>query len=330
MIPSVLRPVYLWAGDPRWCEESLEELGRRIRAKTPGEIHTQTFYLTENSLDPALAQARTLPFLMSFQILRLKEAQCLKAKNFENLERYLSAPSPLTALIFEAASGLERKHPLVELVQAHGEVRFFDEDTHAPRQGKSFVNLKFTAAGKSVDPAALRRLEEQAQIAPSAVDTILDQLILVSGNARQITDEMVQAFEEKFSEVDGFALIGAIASRKTARALVLLRELLDQNAGDYFSLVGLLHWQIRRFWQAGMLLEKGEPESLVMKKCKVSPRQAPYFLRQLRMIPNAKLAQALEGLFRLDWNLKTGQAEGEAALESWVVSLTGADTVVFK
>ena len=46
------------------------------------------------------------------------------------------------------------------------------------------------------------------------------------------------------------------------------------------------------------------------------------FLKQLKNLSRARLEQSLEGLFQLDWKLKTGQAEDGPGLETWVVKST--------
>ncbi len=48
-----------------------------------------------------------------------------------------------------------------------------------------------------------------------------------------------------------------------------------------------------------------------------------FFMRQLQPLSRKKLEQALEGLFHLDWGLKSGRAEGAIDLEKWVVQTVG-------
>lgn len=169
---------------------------------------------------------------------------------------------------------------------------------------------------------ALARLEESAGEFPAFLDSILEQLITYAGETSSITEPMVEIFEQNLGESDTFALTEAISQRKTSAALVLAHALMEKNNRDAVMLIGLLHWQIRRLWQARVLLDRGESEGAVLKKCRVYPGQAPYFLKSLRTFPRKKIEQALEGLFSLDRQMKSGNVETGAALESWLVRVT--------
>jgi len=70
------------------------------------------------------------------------------------------------------------------------------------------------------------------------------------------------------------------------------------------------------------LLDEGESEGRVMQKCRISPKQAPFFKRQFKHFSRVQLERALENLFQLDWKLKTGQVNGPLAMEAWVIETT--------
>ncbi len=314
-------PAILFVGDPFLIDERFKTLLANLRSKMKGEIFVQSYKLGDTPAEQILAAARTLPFLAVFQILRLQEAQNLKDKKAGIFSDYLSSPSAVTLLVFEAAE-LHRDHALVKLISKSGQVTFLEsEDKRAA--GNRFVREKFQKNGKTFAPGVLERLEAQAAEAPAFVDTMMDQLILYAGPQKEITEEMLERFEENWKEPNIFVLTDALVSRKTKEAILCLKQILAQDEKEIIPLLGLLHWQIRRFWQAKAMLEEGAPQSEILRKCKVSPKQAPFFMRQLQQVKKEKLEKALEGLFRLDWDLKTGRAEGAVDLEKWVVQTVG-------
>ena len=134
---------------------------------------------------------------------------------------------------------------------------------------------------------------------------------------------MVQTFEEDWTQDDIFKITNAIAERNVARGLRLLREAMDQNEKDIVGLIGILHWQIRRLWLARALLDSGLSQNEILKKCHISYKQATFFWRQLQGFNKTKLEKALEGIFQLDWKLKTGRVDGPVALESWLIEVAG-------
>lgn len=311
---------FLLVGDPFLTERKFSELRGEIEGAASGQVAVQTARLSERPLEDLFSEFRALPFFAASQIFRLREAQVLKEKDLELLGGYFKQPSPFSVLIFEAPS-LERGHTAAKFFAKHGQVFFLEE--HEKKSAASrLLREKLKRGGKSMTRSALARLEEEAGEAPAFLDSFIDQLIVFAGEVREIDESMVDAFHEKWREVDVFRLTDAIAGRKTGEALTLLRQFLDENEGDLISLLGLLHWRLRRFWQARLLLEKGKSEPEILQRCRVSGRQASFFMRELRALSRQRLEQALEGLFQLDWKLKSGRVQGPAALEAWVAEVT--------
>lgn len=315
-MPAV--PAALLAGDLYLVEEKAKTLIQNIQSDIKGEVYLQTFKLTETPLDSIIASARSLPFLTSFQIFRVQEAQSLKEKKLESLAEYLSSPSSSAALIFEAAS-IDKDHALIKLLLTKKAPILFLEDTDKRIAGSKLVREKLRKSGKTLAPGVLERLEEQAGDAPALIDSVLNQLILYAADQTEITEEMAERFQENWKEPNIFTLTDALMAGRKKEALVCLKQILEQDEKDVISLIGLLHWQIRRFWQAKVLMEDGVSQSDLLRKVKVSPRQAPFFMRQLQSLSRKKLETSLEGLFQLDWGLKSGRAEGAIDLEKWVM-----------
>ena len=288
--------------------------------KSQGEISSQTYYLSEFPLENVISQARTLPFFVVAQIFHLKEAERLKKPDVELLSDYLAHPAHETYLIFESHA-LEKKAELVKCIQNTGEVYFLDE-----RQKKDmatrFIQEKLRVFGKSIKGRALSRLLEEAGENPIFLDTMLERLIHYAGEAEEVSEEMVETFQEQWTQASVFQLTDAIAGRHTGSALTLLYQFMEDQEKDWVTLIGLLHWQMRRFWYAKVLQEEGKSDSDILRKCRVWPKQAPFFMRQLKLFSRKQLEKALEGLFQLDWNMKTGRVEGPQAFEAWVVQTT--------
>ncbi len=311
--------VYLWVGDTFLTERKYQTLLLGLKQKDPDSTATQTFSLSETPLEKILSEARTLPFLISSQVFRLQASERLKEKNMEALANYFQNPSPSTYLVFESAE-LEKDSSLAALISKHGQVQFLDSQ-EKKSAGQSLIKEKLRRAGKTLEPSALARLEEQMGDAPAFLSSVLDQLIAYTGTETQVTEATVEAFQENWKEADAFALTDAIANRNPAKALLLLKQLVD-SPDELISLLGLLHWQIRRLWQARVLLDDGESEGIIIKKCRLSPKQMSFFMRQVKNFSRKKLEYSLEKLFELDWKIKTGQAEGAIALEAWAVQTT--------
>ncbi len=307
-------------GDSFLGTERFQSVSAELTKKHTGEVSSQTFYLKETPLKSVLSQARTLPFGAAAQIFRIMEASLLKKEDVEALEAYVEHPAPSSYLVF-LADEMDAKSSLLALFQKQGELVRLDEGERQTASSR-LIRERLKQAGKTMPAEVIRRIEDKAGEYPAFIDSLLNQLIQYAGEAKEITSEMAVQFEENLSSVDVYKLMDAISARRLADSLVLFSRYLEENEKEFLSFMGLLHWQFRRLWQASVLLEEGISEPTVLKKCKVYPNQSRAFLQQVRSFNRARLERGIEGLFQLDWAVKTGRAEERSGFERWLVELT--------
>jgi len=311
---------FLVVGDPFLIEEKVKSLCAGMAAQIQGDLNRQTYYLADTELERVLTEARSLPFLAAGQIFQLRDLHKLKKADLETLQHYLEKPFPATFLILETQD-LEKTDALVKLMETFGAVYFLSakEDRSSARQ---FIRDKLKHAGKTMSAPATAMLEQAIGDMPSFLDSMLERLIIYAGTQAEITEAMVETFEEDWTEADIFKLVNAIADRRAEEACTTLHRLLENNENDIVGLLGMLHWQIRRLWVGAVLTEEGVPVGEMQKKANVFYKQAPFFMQQLRKFSRKQLEEALEGLFQLDWKMKSGRADGRIALETWVFQVT--------
>ncbi|MSR77909.1 MAG: DNA polymerase III subunit delta [Candidatus Omnitrophica bacterium] len=312
--------VYLLIGDPFLCEEKHKILLDKIRKDIDGEVLSTKFRISETTLDEILLQSRSLPFLTSHQVFLVREAEDIKEKHLEPLRSYLKNPYIKTTLVFEAES-VEKDHPLKKIIVDAGEVVLF-EGSQKKRSGELFIKNKLLQYGKTILPQAVNRLMEKMGDHPILLHSILEQLALYATDQPVIDEAMVETFEESFEELDSFQLGDAIGNLRVDKAILILRKLLEHADSDVSALIGMLHWQFKRFWKVAVLLDSGLSQESALRECRIFPKQAHFFMKQFRLFSREKLEQVLEDLFQLDWKMKTGQVEGSSALETWLITTT--------
>src|SRR3990167_9464294 len=94
--------VFCLAGDSYLIDQKRAEIISQIRNSVPGEIAESGYRLSEGMLERALRDAQTLPFLIQYQIFRMRETDGLRKHELEMLEAYFKTPVRTTYLIFEA------------------------------------------------------------------------------------------------------------------------------------------------------------------------------------------------------------------------------------
>ncbi len=295
-------PLFLLLGDSFLCEEKRKEIIASLEKECGPGLPVTRRSAGEVPLDSLLGEARTLPFLAPAQVFCVTEANQFTKGEIEQWQSYFNSPPAATFFIFEAES-LAKGHPFLEWAGRSG--RLFSLQDETQKLVAHFIREKLKSAGKKITADALELLEAKLGDSFPFLDSVLDRLILEAGERPEIDRSRVEAFEEKLGGYEGWDLVQALSERDVPKSLEILHGLLELSGEDFPSLVGLLHWQLRRFWEA-----------------KKAGRAVP-FARELKGFSLEELEKALEGLFYLDWNLKSGRREGRYEIESWMVKAIG-------
>jgi len=304
---------FLISGDPFLRTQKAKALVAEIEKKSGGPLAHQTFDLDEAPLETALAAARTLPFFSPGQVISVQNARSLKEPDLTVLAAYLENPAPGTTLILES-DDLKGASELQKIIKAKGQLILLAKD-EARGAGATFLQQKLMQYHKTMAPGAQSRILAMCGDAVMFLDTMLERLVQFAGDQQEIDEDMVNRFEENWTEMDVFKLTNALVDRDPARALKVFRDLMEFYEADLFSLVGILHWQLRQLWQAAILLASGVSEREIGAKLRMSPNR----LSALRRFPVARLESAVEALYQIDRKSKTGQLEGVSGLETWLL-----------
>lgn len=309
----MLTKLFLLSGDAFLRTEKIKTLSAEFEKQAGGSVAHQTFDLQEGSFEEVLVAARTLPFFSLGQIFRVQNAESLKETDLEVLASYLENPLPQTLLILES-DDLKGAAELQKLAKAKGQLIALAK-AEARGAGVTFIQQKLAQYKKTMTPGAKARVLAMCGDAVMFLNTMIERLAQFAAEQTEIDESMVLRFEENWAEMDVFKLTNAVVDRDPGRALKVFRELTGIYEADVYSLVGILHWQLRQLWQAAMLLKSGVAEREICSKLKMSSGR----IAVLRRFPLERLEAAVEDLYQFDKKSKTGQVDGVAGMESWLL-----------
>ncbi len=314
------KSIYLIAGDAFMRRAEYDALIPQLQSALGGTCEIQAFDVTDTPLAQVLSAARSLPFLVDSQILRVKQVDRLKENDLSELESYLKTPFAKTILVLEADKA-EDKGRLAKLIHEYGSVIRPVAADRLKREAV-FLRGRLAEAKKTITPDAQKQLFEMCGEAPMFLATMIDRLILFAGDKTQIDAAMTAQFQEDWTEVRIFDLSNAILARNPEQALQVLRKLFDMD-DDIYSMLGFIHSQIKKLWQAKILLQEGLAGSQVAARLGMkSAYGAETFFRALQNFSLEKLEKAIDELHQLDWKSKSGRADGQSGLELWLLRLT--------
>ena len=308
---------FVLIGDRFLCEEKRKEILTAFQKEFGPDLAVTMRRAGEVPVKNLLSEARVLPFLSPAQIFCIRDVESFTQDEIALWGEYLKSPHPKTFLLFEAES-LEKTHPFLEWAGKARQVYFLQAQSE--KIVARFIQEKIKQAGKKMTRQTQELLEARVGDSVSLLDTLLEQLILYVGSKEEIDPEAIERLDEKLESFEGDDLLQAIAQRNFTQALAVLNDLLELNFRDFPAVLGLLHWQFRRFWEAKRWQAEGASDREISFRLRLSPARTSHFFRELSGFTQEKLEKILEGLFRLDWELKSGRAEGRYEIERWLAN----------
>lgn len=326
------KSIYLIQGDSLFLGEKTPNLLRLF--EKAGTLETESIRLVETEFGDILAKVRNKPFFAQLQVFMIPDADELSAADLDLLENYLQNPATFSSLVFQWNEDAKEPYgrPSETLKRLESLVRKAGGVHETAPEGRSlsqsYIRSKLQGAGKKLSPQAMSSLETLGQDYPALLDSVIENLILSAGEASEITAEMVEAFEENRVKGNRFKFLDAILARRPGEALDGFQKLMESGDDDPIVLTGFLHSQFRQYWQAQLLAERGFSEAKIFSELKINPRRGHFFGKQMRLFSRLQLETALEGLFALDRNVKTGEEEVRSGLEKWIARTAGMNPAV--
>ena len=216
---------------------------------------------------------------------RKSVAKAAGEAELEALEQYLLSPSPETALVFVAGPDLRRNLKPVVLIEKHATVVYCDALSEAG-DAAAWVKAEAAKEGIRIEAGAVRLLARLAGGDITRLRAEFERALLFASGDGLMTEAAVQEVASALTTQDPWAMTNAIEAGDTRSAM---RELaLKFDAGEVpVMILGQLAWYART---------------------KLAP---------------ARVARAVDALFRTDLALKTSGGEPRILLERLVVELCG-------
>jgi DNA polymerase III subunit delta len=249
----------------------------------------------EEGVAQIVAAARTLPMMAPRRVVVVSQAHAVlmpkreseaAARALDDFVGLLNHPEPLTVLVLVAGS-LDRRGRLFKLLDKHAtvvECGVLADQADAER----WVRNRVAAGGSQIDPGAARLLAQRAGPDVPRLRGDVDRLLLYTLGRKSISVDDVRELVGPAALQDDWALTNAIEAGQAGEALRQLALLFDSGAVPE-KILGQLGWLVRS---------------------------------KFPVIAPARLATAVDAVFRTDSDLKRSAAEPRVLLERLVVELS--------
>ena len=309
--------LYLFTGDEFLRRSKIEFLLDELIPASLRSTNLSRFYADDLDWSLVLSQA-TIPSLMGgAQGFWISQVDELKKGDFKAFESYCEQPTKQSFFLFEADK-LAASHILVKLVSRFG--KHIHSSRKGAEDGLEGLRVKLKRFGKTLTPDAWQVLQERLGGSPRLMDMALDQLILYSEGAA-VDEQSVLKLTGEFLRYEPFDLTEALARKDVPEALKIFHFFYDMS-GDLTTIVGLIHWQLKRIWQAKKILARGGNQEEIGRTLRIPPFRLNSFLNQVRRFDLRTVEKLLETLWKMDWNGKTGACEESVAMEMFLAGVS--------
>ena len=302
--------IFLFTGDEFSRRTKIESLLDQLVPVPLRSTNLSRIYFDDLDWGHVLSQASTPSLMGGVQVFWIVQADEVKKKDSSAFEIYCSKPQGESYFIFEADE-LSVSHPLVKLTANFG--KHTHSERESPDSGLNALRAKLKRSGKTLSPDAWQILEEKLGASLRLMDLALDRLILYSESSI-IDEKAVEQLSGEFLKYEPFDLTEALARKDIAEALKIFHFFYEVNE-NITTLVRLIHWQLKRIWQAKKILECGGRPDEIGRTLRVPPFRLNSFLAQVKRFPLETIEKLLKQLWQIDWNSKKGSGDETIAME---------------
>lgn len=311
-----LAPIYCLHGAERFLiDRMVTTLREKVMGKDGG-FDADTFDLSEQPLEAAVAAAKTLPMFSRCRWVLAQNLDSVKASDFDALLRYLPKPNPRACLVLVGTKIDGRLKAFLALKKAGF---LYEFPRLKDREVSSWLAAEAKQRGFTIDPQAISALASAAGPDLSRLCHALEQIALYANG--RILPEHVDALVPESRERTVFELTKAIATGNTASALHLLANLLA-NREPALRIQYMLLRQLRQIWRAKELLIRNTPRSEIAPAIGIAPFFLDDILAPARKMSVSQLRRSYRRLYQADRSLKSSRIDPDVQITRLVRQLS--------
>jgi len=265
-------------------------------------FNQSVLYGKDTNMLQILEEAKRFPMMSDYMVVVVKEAQHLKAADWELLASYLDQPQPTTVLAFgHMHKKLDKRSKAGKAIKA--KTIFLESDALRDYQVTPWLEKRLTAKGFKTNPAVIAAMAEQVGTDLSRLHNEVNKLDVAMGDARNLTAADVERHIGISKDYNNFELVAAISARDIGKAFKIV-HFFSKNPKEHpvQMITGILFNFVNNLIQYHSL--KGKNEKQIATALKVHP----YFLKQFssaaRHYSSAHAHNMLEELLEFDRKCK--------------------------
>jgi len=303
-----LAPVYFFFGEEiRPIDTLIRELVARATDPTTRDFNCDILDSENADIDRVLAILSSFPMMADRRLVVLKSVEKLSSSEMEKLSARIESPVPSACLALTAGKIDRRKKFYAHLIE-HSQ--WLECKPLYENQAVAWVKREMQERGLTIREEAAAFLVQTVGTSLNALSQEMDKLQTYAWNAQAIDLATVLAVAGFSRNYNTWEFTDAIARKDAARALSILRYLLQDRQSPAGMLIDLSRRMIQLL-HIRLLLEERIPEAQILSHTGLRPFFAKLYIAQARLFNSAELDEAVRILVRADQALKSGWMDPE-------------------
>lgn len=290
------------------------------------DFNVTTYDMEEKSIEDALNDACTIPFMSEKKVVIIKNAYFLSSakkpkkevkQNLEAFNRYLENPCEETLLIVLAPYGkLDERKSITKTLKAHSIV---EECKPLKEQDlRSWIKRQLGKNDIKIDTDALNELMSRVENNTEVLVNETQKLVLYAEGKRKVDIDMIKKVITKNVEDNVYEITNMLLENNRSKALEIYYDLV-QHSEDPLRILGILVNKYREILHTKLLLNAGKDKAYIASYFHATSGRAYYIMKNSRGVSIELVEKHLRTLEDMDYKIKTGQIDKKLALELFIL-----------
>lgn len=323
-----LQSIYLLLGKEAFLmQETLQLIISAALNDEEKDFNLSIYDMEETSIDTAIEDAETLPFMGEKRVVIIKNPFFLTSEKkkekvehkLDKLEQYLNSPAPYTILLFVAPyEKLDERKKITKLLKKQSIVLEMNSLSE-----KDTIEWITEMAEQEIVYFSKEAIDELMVLTAGDLMILNQELKKIStyvGEGGQVSPDIIRLLVPRTLEQNIFELIDNVIHRRSSEALRIFYDLLKNNE-EPIKILSLLVNQFRLILQVKELSGTGYGQQQIANTVKVHPFRVKLALQQAKLFNSDELANILLELAEADYQMKTGKKDKQLVLELFLLKL---------
>lgn len=314
-------PVYFFAGEePFYAQQLLQLIEKGILDESERSFNQTVLYGKETNMLQILEEAKRFPMMSERIVVVVKEAQHLKAVDWELLAGYLERPQPSTVLAFgHMHKKLDKRSKAGKAIKANSV--FLESDPLRDYQVMPWLEKELGAKGFRCSSNVVAAMAEQVGTDLSRLHKEVEKLDVAMGDQRDLSADDIERHIGISKDYNNFEFVAAIAERNIAKAFKIVHYF-SKNPKDHpvQMTTGILFNFVNNLLQYHSM--NGKSEKSIASALKIHPYFLKQFAQASRHYNDAHALVMLEELLIFDRKCKgmiPSSANEYEHLREWLI-----------